>query len=107
MPFEPTEYPLKSATSGWQCCVLDISLWLRSSGFGTFAKNVQSHEHLVLGAVGCFWIGVLGRIILGPLPVPVSTLGWWAAASVAIGVVLGVLFPKVVCCVCFPFSTIG
>jgi len=62
---------------------------------------------VVVGAIGCFWIGVLGRIILGPLPVPVSTLGWWAAASVAIGGVLGVFFPKVVCCVCFPFSTIG
>src|SRR5437899_12182515 len=51
---------------------------------------------VVVGAIGCFWIGVLGRIILGPLPVPVSTLGWWAAASVAIGGVLGVFFPKVV-----------
>ena len=60
-----------------------------------------------IGGIGCFWIGVLGRIILGPLPVFMTVLGWWAAGSVAIGVVLGVLFPKAVCCVCFPFSTFG
>ena len=60
-----------------------------------------------IGAIGCFWLGVLGRIIFGPLPASVSVLGWWAAGSAAIGVVLGVLFPKVVSCVCFPFSKFG
>jgi hypothetical protein len=60
-----------------------------------------------IGAFGCFWIGVLGRIIFGPMPVSASVLGWWAAASILAGVVLGVLFPKVVSCVCFPFSTFG
>jgi hypothetical protein len=60
-----------------------------------------------IGGIGCFWIGALGRIIVGPLPVSVSIVGWWAAGGVAVGVVLGVLFPKVVACVCFPFSTFG
>jgi hypothetical protein len=41
------------------------------------------------------------------MPVSLSVLGWWAAGSAAVGVVLGVLFPKAVSCVCFPFSTLG
>ena len=60
-----------------------------------------------IGGIGCFWIGVLGRIMLGPMPVSFATLRWWALASLATGVVLGVLFPKTVSCVCFPFSMFG
>ena len=61
----------------------------------------------LVGGIACFWIGVLGRIILGPLPVSISVLAWWALASVGIGVVLGLVFPKATTCVLFPFTTIG
>ena len=60
-----------------------------------------------IGGLGCFWIGVLGRLILGPMPVSLSTIGWWAICSVVVGVMLGIFFPKVTTCVCFPFSTFG
>lgn len=60
-----------------------------------------------IGGMGCFWIGILGRLLLGPLPVSLPTLGWWALGSVVVGITLGLLFPKVVSVVCFPFSTFG
>jgi len=61
----------------------------------------------LVGGLGCFWVGVLGRIILGPLPVSLEILAWWALGSVAIGVILGLVFPKATTCVTFPFSTFG
>lgn len=61
----------------------------------------------IIGGIGCFWIGVLGRIMLGTLPVSISTLGWWALGSVVIGITLEILFPKVTACICFPFSIFG
>jgi hypothetical protein len=60
-----------------------------------------------IGGMGCFWIGVLGRLALGPLPVSPSTLGWWALGSILLGVMLGIRFPKIVSVVCFPFSSFG
>jgi hypothetical protein len=57
--------------------------------------------------MGCFWIGILGRLVLGSMPVSFSTLGWWALGSTFFGVFLGILFPKSVSVVCFPFSTFG
>jgi hypothetical protein len=61
----------------------------------------------LVGALGCFWIGVLGRVIVGPLPVSLQELGWWAIGSVAAGVALGLLFPKAMACICFPFAMSG
>ncbi len=61
----------------------------------------------VVGMFGCFWIGVLGRVIIGPLPVPLQALAWWAIGSVATGVALGILFPKATACICFPFAISG
>ncbi|GHU29046.1 hypothetical protein AGMMS50256_12960 [Betaproteobacteria bacterium] len=61
----------------------------------------------VIGGIGCFWVGVLGRIILGPLPVSLEVMVWWALGSIAIGVFLGIIFPKATTCVAFPFSTFG
>lgn len=61
----------------------------------------------MVGGFGCFWIGVLGRLLIGPMPVTFSTLVAWAVGSLFVGVVLGVLFPKSVSVVCFPFATFG
>lgn len=61
----------------------------------------------IIGGMGCFWIGILGRLALGPLPASLSTMGWWALGSITLGVVLGICFPKIVSVVCFPFSSFG
>lgn len=61
----------------------------------------------VIGGMGCFWIGILGRLALGPLPVSLSTLAWWALGSVLLGSMLGICFPKSVSVVCFPFASFG
>ena len=61
----------------------------------------------VVGVLGCFWIGAPGRVILGPLPVSLQALAWWAIGSVATGVALGILLPKATACICFPFAISG
>lgn len=61
----------------------------------------------LVGALGCAWIGGLGRVFLGPLPVSLSTVLEWSLVAAASGVILGVCFPKTVTCVCFPFATFG
>lgn len=60
-----------------------------------------------VGGFGFLWIGVLGRIMLGPMPISLVDIAWWALASIGVGVVLGVCFPKVITCMCFPFSIFG
>lgn len=60
-----------------------------------------------VGGLGCLWIGGLGRVFLGPLPVSLHTVIEWALAAGTVGVVLGVCFPKTITCMCFPFSTFG
>lgn len=61
----------------------------------------------VVGAIGGFWIGLLGRIMIGELPVSFSEAGYWALGAAMIFSLTGVLFPKAVLCICFPFSTFG
>ena len=57
-----------------------------------------------VGGIGCFWIGLFGRLLIQQRG---FTVDWWLLAPVAAGVVLGVLFPKATTVVCFPFSTFG
>jgi hypothetical protein len=60
-----------------------------------------------IGAFAGFWLGFLGRIALGPMPVSGSTvLAWGAGASVCVAV-LGIAFPKTVSIALFPFATFG
>ena len=44
----------------------------------------------VVGGIGCFWIGILARASLGPMPMSLATIGWWALGSVAVGIALGI-----------------
>jgi hypothetical protein len=62
---------------------------------------------MFIGGVGSFWISALGRIVIGPLPVSLSVVGWWALGGVVVGIIVGACFPKVVSTLIFPFSTIG
>jgi hypothetical protein len=57
--------------------------------------------------MGGFWIGGLGRVIIGPLPVSLSVVATWAFVFVIVGAVLGFLFPKVMSCLLFPFAIFG
>lgn len=61
----------------------------------------------LVGGIGSFWLGVLGRIILGPHPISLETVAWWALGSVLVGMVIGLVFPKATTCLLFPFSTLG
>ncbi len=65
----------------------------------------------MVGAFGCFWIGGLGRLILVDVPVPVDVIFWsvlwWAFGCAFAGLVFGLIFPKIITCVCFPFSMIN
>ena len=84
---------------------------LRLQQFGKWWRAPLTPKDRVMGAIvgatGCLWIGVLGRLALGPTPVSLVVIGWWALGSIAVGVALGVAFPKATTCVCFPFSTFG
>jgi hypothetical protein len=60
-----------------------------------------------VGALACFWIFGLGRLMLAQEPVGLSSLVWWAVGGAIAGILLGVRFPKAVTCLLFPFSTFG
>lgn len=60
-----------------------------------------------IGTMGFFWLGVAARILLGPMPVSFTTLGWWAASTAMTGLILGVLFPKTITAALFPFAILG
>jgi hypothetical protein len=61
----------------------------------------------VVGAMGFFWLGVLGRLGVGSLPVSLGTLASWALGVSLVGVALGLRFPKATTCFCFPFALSG
>lgn len=61
----------------------------------------------VVGGFGGFWIGVLGRMILGALPVSLGEVAIWALATAMCGIGAGIAFPKPVTVILFPFSTFG
>lgn len=58
----------------------------------------------LIGGFGGFWMGLLGRVFLGSMPVSLTVLAYWAIGAAVAGVVLGVLFPKATTIVLFPFS---
>ena len=70
-------------------------------------RTVDRVGAMGIGAFGGVWIGVLGRMFLGPMPVAFSTLGYWALGSIIVGAVLGIFFPRVVRVVLYPFALFG
>ena len=60
-----------------------------------------------VGAFGGFWVGLLGRLFLGPMPVGFTGLAYWALAAASVCALLGVLMPRVVTVLLYPFSTFG
>lgn len=60
-----------------------------------------------IGGLGGFWIGPLGVLLIALAPVSIVTLMWAALAGGIAGVVLGMMFPKTVSIVGFPFALFG
>jgi hypothetical protein len=60
-----------------------------------------------LGAFGGFWIGLLGRLFFGPMPMGIVALGYWGAAGAVLAAVLGIAFPRAVMVVLYPFTFIS
>jgi hypothetical protein len=61
---------------------------------------------LFIGAFSGFWLGGLGRIMLGVLPVSISDVGLWALGGIIVFSLLGLVFQKVITCICYPFSNL-
>jgi hypothetical protein len=60
-----------------------------------------------IGAFGGFWVGLLGRLLLGPMPIEFSTLVYWSVGGILLGIAAGLVFPRAITIILFPFSTIG
>ena len=61
----------------------------------------------LLGAWAGLWLGVIGRLVLGAMPIPLEELFWFAAGTAIALAVLGLVFPKYVTCIAYPFSFLG
>jgi hypothetical protein len=60
-----------------------------------------------VGALAGLWVAVLGRLLLGDMPVAFSVLAEVAMIGAGCGVVLGAACPKIVLVLGFPFTSIG
>ncbi len=60
-----------------------------------------------IGAIGGFWVSLLGRLFIGPMPVSFAALAYWAVGGIIMGIILGILFPRVVSVVLYPFAFLG
>ena len=61
----------------------------------------------VFGLFGFFFIGAIGRALLGAPPVGFDTLAMWGVWSSGAGLVIGIRFPKVMTCLLAPLMLIG
>jgi hypothetical protein len=61
----------------------------------------------VLGAWAVVWFGLIGRLVIGGLPVPFAELFWYAVATSVAVAFAGLFFPKTVRLISFPFAFIA
>ena len=61
----------------------------------------------VFGLFGFFFIGAIGRALLGAHPVGFDTLVTRGFCSSGAGVLIGIRFPKVITCLLAPLMLIG
>lgn len=61
----------------------------------------------VVGGMAGFWIGALGRIVIGPLPVGVAVILFWGVTSIAVGALFGRLRPRLALVFLLPLATFG
>lgn len=62
---------------------------------------------VLIGAIGGFWVSFLGRLFVASMPVSLTELGYWAVGGIIAGIILGLLFPRVVSVVLYPFALLG
>jgi hypothetical protein len=83
----------------------------RAADFKTWWYRPPTARDRVLGAfvgaVAGLWVAVIGRLILGDMPVAFSVLAEFAMMGAGCGVVLGAAFPKIVLILGFPFASLG
>lgn len=60
-----------------------------------------------IGGFGGLWVGLLGRLMFGPMPVAFSVVGYWALGGAIVCALLGVVHPRVVTVLLYPFSMLG
>ena len=61
----------------------------------------------VVGAIGGFWLGLIAFGVCIDGPAPLLDMLRWMASGAGIGLVCGIVFPKVTTCALFPFSLLG
>jgi hypothetical protein len=61
----------------------------------------------LIGAIGGFWLGVLGFVAVSVLSSGPGLSAWWALSLVVPGAVAGCLVPKPVMVLLFPFACFG
>ncbi len=61
----------------------------------------------VVGTLGGFWIGVIAWLMFGVVPAPLAAVIPWVIVAMAIAIILGIVFPKPVTVLLFPFSMFG
>jgi hypothetical protein len=62
---------------------------------------------VLIGAFGCFWVAVIGRLVFISGPVDLLVLGYWAVGGAIVGAVLGLLFPRVITVILYPVAAIA
>lgn len=62
---------------------------------------------VLIGIIGGFWIALLLRLGLGPMPVSFQVLSYWAVGGVFAGGVVGWVFPRIVTIALYPFTFLG
>jgi hypothetical protein len=61
----------------------------------------------IFGGLGGFWVGLLGRLFFGSMPVSFAIAAQWALGTALALALVGIALPKTVSCVCFPFALFG
>ncbi len=57
----------------------------------------------VSGAWAGLWLGAIGHIVVSDLPMSMTALFWFAVSAALVLGVAGLIFPKAVRCISFPF----
>ncbi|MBA8884909.1 hypothetical protein [Dokdonella fugitiva] len=62
---------------------------------------------MIVGGMAGFWIGALGRILVGQLPVGIGAVLLCGLAGIIAGAIFGRLCPKVALVLLLPLATFG
>ncbi len=62
---------------------------------------------VMVGGLGGFWIGLIGRIVIGALPVDLLVAVAWGIGTAVLLAAVGYRYPKPAICFLFPFATFG